>query len=88
MGERATTRALVVTHALAHSLERRGPSEDVRRILIAHNLLLGDTLMLTQLLAKLRKNHPQAQVTLLAAPSAVPLYAEHPYGVRALAFKP
>ncbi|HEY2629138.1 MAG TPA: heptosyltransferase, partial [Usitatibacter sp.] len=88
MGERTTTRSLVVTRALARSLERRRESTGVQRILIAHNLLLGDTLMLTSLLAKLRTNHPRAQIVLLAAPSAVPLYAERPYGVQALPFKP
>jgi ADP-heptose:LPS heptosyltransferase len=88
MGERTNTRSLVVTRALAHSIGRRAEGEGTHRILIAHNLLLGDTLMLTPLLAKLRANHPQAQIVLLAAPATVALYAEHPYGVRALPFKP
>ena len=88
MGERTTTRALVVTRALARSIERRAESAGIQRILIAHNLLLGDTLMLTQLLAKLRVNHPQARITLLASPSTVPIYAERPYDVRALPFTP
>ena len=60
----------------------------MRRILVAHNLLLGDTMMLTALLAKLRANHGDAEVTLLAAPGVVPLYEKRPFGVRALAFAP
>jgi ADP-heptose:LPS heptosyltransferase len=88
MGERFRTRAMVVAHAFAARLRPRAASGDVRRVLVAHNLLLGDTLMLTPLLAKLRGAHPDAEVTLLAAPAFVPLYERRPYGVRALAFKP
>ncbi|HLX22032.1 MAG TPA: glycosyltransferase family 9 protein [Usitatibacter sp.] len=88
MGERTATRALAVTHAIARSLERRKEREGTPRFLVAHNLLLGDTLMLTPLLAKLRANHPQSEITLLAAPGTVPLYEHGPYRVRALAFKP
>lgn len=58
------------------------------RVLVAHNLLLGDTLMLTALLAKLRANHPAAELTLLAAPAFLPLYQGRPYAVRALPFAP
>jgi len=88
MGERFRTRAMVVPRALATRLRRRGARGEVRRALVAHNLLLGDTFMLTPLLAKLRERHPQAEVVLLAAPSVVPLYEHRPYGVRALPFKP
>src|SRR5260221_8689686 len=88
MGERFRTRALVTAHAFASRLRLRGARGEVRRVLIAHNLLLGDTLMLTPLLAKLRAVHPAAEVTLLASPAAVPLYEHRPYGARALPFRP
>ena len=88
MGERSRTRAAVVSRALTRRLTRRGPAEAVRRILVAHNLLLGDVVMLTPLLAKLRANHPGADIVLLAAPPLVPLYAGRPYGVRVLPFSP
>ena len=88
MGERFNTRAMVVSRALAHALTRRAGTGDPRRVLVAHNLLLGDTLMLTPLLAKIRARLPAAQTTLLAAPAFVPLYAGRPYGVRALPFAP
>ena len=89
MGERFTTRRLAVAHALARRWSRgKAPAGPARRILVAHNLLLGDTLMLTPLLAKLRANHPDAEVTLLAAPAFVPLYEKRPYGVRVLTFSP
>lgn len=88
MGERFRTRALVTAHAFASRLKPRGARGEVRRVLIAHNLLLGDTLMLTPLLAKLRHVHPASEITLLASPAAVPLYERRPYGVRVLRFKP
>ena len=78
---------MVVSRALLGRGPRERP-ETLRRVLIAHNLLLGDTLMLTPLLAKLRHAHPRAEVTLLASPPFVPLYARRPYGVRALPFRP
>jgi len=89
MGERFKTRALVVSRALARAFTRKaGASGAPRRVLVAHNLLLGDTLMITPLLAKIRAHYPESEVTLLAAPAFVPLYAARPYGVRALAFAP
>jgi ADP-heptose:LPS heptosyltransferase len=88
MGERLKSRALSVSHALLRRPSRGARGAGVRRVLIAHNLLLGDTLMLTPLLAKLAANHPGAEVTLLASPSIVPLYAKRPYRVRALPFTP
>ena len=89
MGERFATRALVVSRALAGAPTRRSRAPGPwRRVLVAHNLLLGDTIMLTPLLAKIRARHPQADVALLAAPAFVPLYAGRPYGVRALPFSP
>ena len=88
MGERFRTRATVVTRALARRLGRGAPSTEVRRVLVAHNLLLGDVVMLTPLLARLRATHPGAEIVLLAAPPLVPLFAGRPYGVRALPFSP
>lgn len=79
---------MVVSHALAHAFRRRAGQREPRRVLVAHNLLLGDTLMLTPLLAKIRARLPEAETTLLAAPAFVPLYAGRPYGVRALPFAP
>lgn len=88
MGNRFATRALAVSRAFMHRSMSSQPPREIRRVLVAHNLLLGDTLMLTPLLAKLRAVHPAAQVTLLAAPAFVPLYGTRPCGVRALPFTP
>jgi ADP-heptose:LPS heptosyltransferase len=91
MGDRQRTRNLVASRAVIRRFAAPAPGrapDAIARVLIAHNLLLGDTLLLTPLLAKLREVHPGAQVTLLADPAFVPLYAGRPYGVRAVPFTP
>ena len=69
-------------------LRRRQRPAAPRRILIAHHLLLGDTLMLTALLAKLREQHPQASIVMTVRRAFAPLYATRPYGVEPLVFEP
>jgi ADP-heptose:LPS heptosyltransferase len=86
MGERFRTRSLVVSRAFARRDTRTAPPARARTALVAHNLLLGDTFMLTALLAKLAAM--DVETTLLASPAAVPLYARRPFGVRALPFRP
>jgi ADP-heptose:LPS heptosyltransferase len=86
MGERFRTRSLVVSRAFTRRATASEPPAHPASVLVAHNLLLGDTLMLTALVAKLARQG--MQVTLLASPAAVPLYAHRPYGVRALPFRP
>ena len=91
MASRARTRLPVVSRALIHlalSATRRKKASDPRRILITHHLLLGDTLMLTPLLAKLRGLYPQAEIVMTAPRSIAPLYAHQPYGVIAWPFDP
>jgi ADP-heptose:LPS heptosyltransferase len=82
-------RAQVVSRALLHrvSQTRRAPSEP-RRILIAHQLLLGDTLMLTPLISKLRGRYPGAEIVLALPQAYEALYAKAPYGVRAIGWDP
>ena len=81
-------RAAVVARAIAQRHVRRTPPVDPARILVAHHLLLGDTLMLTPLLAKLRARHPAADIAMTVPRAVAPLYAGRPYGVRALAWDP
>ena len=91
MASRASARLATVALALRHTLTtlgRRAPSASPQRILIAHHLLLGDTLMLTPLLAKLRERYPAADIVMATPRAIVPLYAWRPYGVRAMAFDP
>jgi len=91
VGERFATRASVVSRALGRRLLARGLPEapkDPRRILVAHHLLLGDTIMLSPLLAKLRANHPDARIAMTVPKAFAPLYAAKPWGVDALPFSP
>lgn len=66
---------------------RRRPQQ-VSRILIAHHLLLGDTLMLTPLLAALRQCYPQAEILMLCPKAIAPLYQGRPYDVSVLPWHP
>lgn len=87
-GSRAPMRYASVALALVRwGFGRRKPSSP-QRILVLHHLLLGDTLMLTALLAKLRSRHPQATIVMTVAPALIELYAGRPYGVIAQAFDP
>ena len=64
----------------------RARPEHPRRILVLHELLLGDTVMLAPLLARLRKRHPQAEICVTVKPAMLPLFSRRPYGVTALSF--
>lgn len=91
MRSRFPARALVylagALRMLAGALTRRRPSH-IQRILIAHQLLLGDTLMLTPLLAKLRAQYPQAELVMLCPPAYTPLYQGRPFGVEVWPYDP
>lgn len=67
---------------------RRQRPEGVRRLLVAHHLLLGDTIMLTPLLKKARERFPDAEIVMTCPRAYVPLYAGRPYGVTALPLDP
>jgi ADP-heptose:LPS heptosyltransferase len=66
---------------------RRRPAA-VQRILLAHHLLLGDTLLLTPLVAKLRDRYPHAQIVLACPKAIVPLYEGRPFDVTVVPFDP
>src|SRR6185295_10477129 len=88
MGSRAPTRIASVALALVRwGFLRRRPASP-KRILVLHHLLLGDALMLTGLLAKLRAQYPAAQIVMTVARAFAPLYAGKPYGVVAHPFDP
>lgn len=74
--------------ALARSLAGRAPARAPRRILVAHHLLLGDTLLLTALLAKLRGAWPAAEIVMTVPVATAPLYEGRPYGIVAWPFDP
>lgn len=68
-------------------VRRRRPAAP-RRILVLHHLLLGDTIMLAGLFAKLRRQYPEAALHLATPPATLPLFAGRPYGIEAHAFDP
>ncbi len=87
---RLAVRSRVLAHALALRVAR-GPRQrpgSVRRVLVAHHLLAGDTLMLAPLLAKLRERYPGAEIVMTVRPGLAALFAGKPYGVNAVAFDP
>lgn len=86
---RFINQAEVVARALAARAKRpRTAPAKVRRILLAHHLLLGDTLMTTPLISKLRARYPEAEISMTVPRAIAPLYSTHPYGVRALPWDP
>ena len=85
---RFASRMHVMPRALAGALGARRRTPQPLRILVAHHLLLGDTLMLAALLARLRRLYPRAAIDMTVAPACLPLFAGRPYGVDALAYDP
>ncbi len=88
---RLASRLHILPRALGQSLAtlgRRQAPKAPRRILVAHHLRLGDTLMLTALLAKLRARHPQARLFMTCPSAMLGLYTTRPYGVEAIEFEP
>jgi ADP-heptose:LPS heptosyltransferase len=68
---------------------RRRQPTTVNRILVAHHpQMIGDALLLTPLLAKLRSSYPSAEIILLTSPVTAPLYQRKPFGVVAAAYIP
>lgn len=65
---------------LAGERPRRRPV-DPKRILVAPHLRLGDAILITPLIAKLREQYPSAEIVLISSPPMVPLYQGNPYGV-------
>jgi ADP-heptose:LPS heptosyltransferase len=91
MNSRFLTRILCAGMALWHvrfGLARRRQPLMPRRILIAHNLLLGDTILLAPLLKKLRTRFPDSEIVMTCKPAFVKLFEARPYNVRAMPFDP
>ena len=88
MGGRLPTRLAIISRALINNLKPRRKPDRPERILIAHHLLLGDVLMLTPLLAKLRQQYPQADIVMAAPKAVTALYEKRPYGIEVHPFDP
>jgi ADP-heptose:LPS heptosyltransferase len=85
---RLLARGNIVMRALAAARRRREQSIEPQRVLIAHHLLLGDTLMLTPLLKKVRTRYPEADIVMTVPRAFASLYDTRPYGVRTLPWDP
>lgn len=91
MSRRAVSRAVLAPLLIQRQLLRKplaARPANPTRILIAHHLLLGDTLMLTPLLARLRERYPKAELWMTVPTAFAPLYVTRPYGVQAHAYDP
>jgi ADP-heptose:LPS heptosyltransferase len=84
---RLFTLRLAAGHRLS-TLGRRRRPQHPERILVCHHLLLGDTVMLAPLLAKLRALHPRAQIIMTSPRAFAPLFASRPWGVTVRPFDP
>lgn len=50
-------------------------------MLVVHQLLFGDTVMLAPLLKKARRTYPRAEIVLTTPPAYAPIFTGRPYGV-------
>ena len=90
MASRLAPRLAIIGRAVVRRIAggRRTRPLRPQRIVVVHHLLLGDTLMLTPLLAKLREQHPAAEITMTVPHAVGALYSGRPYGVRPLGWNP
>ena len=88
---KAPTTIKVVARALLHRAaaagQRRKP-DDPKRILVAQGLRLGDTVLITPLLAKLRAQYPAAELVMTARKAIAPIYQNCTYGVDVWPYDP
>ncbi|HEY8068189.1 MAG TPA: glycosyltransferase family 9 protein [Burkholderiales bacterium] len=77
--------ALAVVNLIRRPFGRAKPASP-RRVLVLHHLLLGDTIMLTPLLKKLRERYPLAELVMTCPTAFAGLYQKRPFGVEALPF--
>ena len=66
----------------------RKKPEKVNSILVAHNLLLGDTVMLVPLLSRLRARYPNSRICLLCKKPFIALLKNNPYQITLCAYSP
>ena len=86
---RGLIRLIIILLAIVQSvffwkIKKREP----KKILIAHDLLLGDTLLLAPLMKRIHEKYPEAQKFMLSKSLFVPLLKNKPYGFKALSFNP
>ena len=87
---RGLLRFVIIFLALFQSLLfwRLKKSQNPKRILIAHYLLLGDTLLLAPLMKRICERYPNSEKFILVRPAFTPLYKMEPYDFKALPYNP
>jgi ADP-heptose:LPS heptosyltransferase len=86
---RGLIRLIIILSAILRSLFFWNiKKKDPKKILIAHDLLLGDTLLLAPLMKRIHEKYPNAQKFILAKPIFIPFYTNTPYGFKALSYNP
>lgn len=86
---RFLTRSRIVLAALGTTPVRGRPEGEPRRVLVAHHpQMIGDTLLLSPLYAKLRHRWPACEIVITTSGATQPLYAARPWGVEALRYDP
>jgi ADP-heptose:LPS heptosyltransferase len=85
MASRSRTWLAIYTRALRNmALARGAPADPPLRILLPHHSLLGDTILVTACVAKLRERYPAAEIVHVMPGAFAPLFSRRPYGVRAV----
>ena len=86
---RGLIRLIIILLAIVQSvffwkIKKREP----KKILIAHDLLLGDTLLLAPLMKRIHEKYPEQEKYILVKLGFMPLYKTTPYGFKALSYNP
>lgn len=82
----ARLRALGQASLCAFRPRYRTRPENPLKILVLHELLLGDTIMLAALFSRLRERHPYAKIYTTAPIALLPLFSNRPYDIEVLPF--
>jgi ADP-heptose:LPS heptosyltransferase len=87
---RGLIRFTIIFLALLQSLLfwRIKKSQNPKRILIVHYLLLGDTLLLAPLMKRIDEKYPKSKKFILVRPVFMSLFKGQPYGFKALSYNP
>ncbi len=70
------------------STTKNNKNNNINRILVLHNLLLGDSILILPLLAKLRQNYPYAEIVLALPKAFIELFNLSPYNIKTIEFNP
>ncbi len=70
------------------TFKHRVRTQNPKRILIASHLRLGDAILMTALLAKVREHYPNAEIVLITSIAMAPIYSKRPYDVTVWPYHP